>query len=608
VSGLLSPPVSNSAQQQPAGRVALRRRIAAAGARESREIILVEALVATGKLALDAVEEFVSSAREAGRGLVDHALVTEVCDEQFMLTLTSRIYGIDRVNITEYKVEDDLVALLTPEQARRWHAMPFSRTDTGELMVAISDPANVEMFDTLPRVVKQPVAWRLVPASELAALIDKHYRRAAMAQTAKQVAAQEASEERKIVRQASSQPIVKLVNELIANAYLEGASDIHLEPKPGHLLVRYRVDGDLHEATTIPEAMAPNVIARIKHLARIKLDERREPQDGRFTWVGDSEQDEVDLRVVTVPAVHGDETMEMVVLRLLPKNKGSWRLDELGMSKENLQRWKDAIRQPYGVAIVTGPTGAGKSTTLTAALEEVWDPTKAIITIEDPVEYQNPKFVQIDVSGTMTRMTFASVLPKLLRSDPDVLMVGEIRDEETAQIAMEAAMTGHFVYTTLHTNDAASAVDRLTELNVPRFILANVIEAIVAQRLVRVLCRDCRIPQQVSAEELVNVYRAPVWVIQRAEANGGALQVFDRAEHGCGHCNGRGYRGRTGIYEVLRITDEMKQAILKGATSVDIEKLARRDGMTSMRDDAFQKALDGVTWLSEVLLRTRTGA
>ena len=376
-------------------------------------------------------------------------------------------------------------------------------------------------------------------------------------------------------------PVVKLVNQIVAQGVQRGASDIHLAPEGRDLRVRFRVDGVLQDVTTVPRRMAAGMVSRIKIMAELNIAERRLPQDGRIGLVIDGRH--VDLRVVTLPSVHG----EGVVMRVLDKESVVVELDKLGMADPERELFERACAETHGAVLVTGPTGSGKSTTLYAALQLLNTPEKNIITVEDPVEYEMNGLTQVQVSSK-AGLTFATGLRAMVRADPDVIMVGEIRDRETAQIAVESALTGHLVLSTLHTNDAPSAITRLIEMGIEPFLVASALDCIVAQRLARMLCPHCKrrtiIPARVLQE---SGYKARV-----------ELEAYEPV--GCRRCGGSGYKGRIGLYEVMRMSPELQAMTLERRPSEAMRDIAVEQGMTRLRDDGLQKVRQGRTSIAEV--------
>ncbi|MGH2802162.1 MAG: GspE/PulE family protein, partial [Thermoleophilaceae bacterium] len=380
---------------------------------------------------------------------------------------------------------------------------------------------------------------------------------------------------------ADDAPVIKLVNSIIAQAVEEGASDIHFEPEGRDMRVRFRVDGVLRETTQIPRRMVPGTVSRVKIMADLDIAEKRVPQDGRVSLTVDGHA--IDTRVVTMPRVDG----EGIVMRILDKSAALIGLEQLGMSDGSAGLFEAGFRRAYGAVLATGPTGSGKSTTLYAALNEINEPERNIITIEDPVEYQLSGINQLQVN-LKAGLTFAGGLRAMLRADPDVIMVGEIRDGETAKIAVESALTGHLVLSTLHTNDAPSAITRLTEMGIEPFLTASAVCTIVAQRLVRQLCTYCKKRTMLSVSSL-----------EKAGFN----VAFDLEAYepvGCGRCGGSGYKGRTGLYEVMAISDEIRDLTVERASAEDIRKIAVAQGMRPLRVDGFEKVKNGITSIAEV--------
>ena len=385
-----------------------------------------------------------------------------------------------------------------------------------------------------------------------------------------------------LLLETDESPVVKLVNRILLKATRVGASDIHFEPYEDETVVRLRMDGELHEYTRIPPARYSEVVARIKVLANLNVAERRVPQDGKFhVKVG---QRDYDIRVSVVPTVFG----ERVVLRLLDKSGKLLTLEQLGLSEEDLKKVEEIISKPYGMVLVTGPTGAGKSTTLYAVLQKLKNPRKNIITIEDPVEYQIKGISQIQVNPKVG-LTFAAGLRSILRQDPDIVMVGEIRDRETAQIAVQAALTGHLVLSTLHTNDAPSAVTRLADMEIEPYLIASALEGVIAQRLVRKICPHCKVEYKPSKEEIEKLGLSP-----------DGDYTFYRGK-GCEHCMGSGYKGRIAIFEVLPFDEELKKLVTRTQDATEIRNFALKRGFKTMLQDGVEKILKGITTPQEVL-------
>ncbi len=447
-----------------------------------------------------------------------------------------------------------------------------------ELLVVVPEGYDPFRVEELRFLKGKNVRLKVVSSEEYAKLIQEK-----LSLESVQVEEEETKEESEdILFQRDDSPAVRLVNTVLIKASSVSASDIHFEPYEDETIVRIRMDGVLHDYTKIPNSLYQEVVSRIKVMAKLNVAEKRVPQDGKIrVRIGSKDYD---IRVSTVPTLHG----ERVVLRLLEKTGSLLTLNELGLSKEDVEKVKRLAQRPYGIVLVTGPTGAGKSTTLYAMLLHVKNPKKNIITIEDPVEYQVKGISQIQVNPKVG-LTFAAGLRSILRQDPDIIMVGEIRDPETAEVAVQAALTGHLVLSTLHTNDAPSAITRLKDMGIEPFLIASSLEGVIAQRLVRKVCEHCKEPYEPTKEELRELG------LPESERF-----VFYRGK-GCEHCLGTGYRGRTGIFEVLELDEELKKLINQTQDANEIRKLARKKGFRTMLEDGIDKILKGITTSSEVL-------
>jgi type IV pilus assembly protein PilB len=493
-------------------------------------------------------------------------------------------YGLDHLDLGIFSVDMSAANLVTTATAKRYQAVPVAFADKRTLLVAMADPSNVLAVDDIAIMTGYEVRVAVAPADDITALVSRLDRLEDVVDESVHAAEELEDDGGEVValhETSDDAPVVKLVNQIVAQAVERGASDLHLAPEGRELRVRFRVDGVLQDVTTVPRKMASGVISRIKIMAELNIAERRLPQDGRVGLVVDGRH--VDLRVVTMPSVHG----EGAVLRVLDKESVVVELDKLGMADEERERFETACQQTHGAVLVTGPTGSGKSTTLYAALQMLNTPEKNIITVEDPVEYEMHGLTQVQVAPKVG-LTFAAGLRAMVRADPDVIMVGEIRDRETAQIAIESALTGHLVLSTLHTNDAPSAITRLVEMGVEPFLVASSIECVVAQRLARQLCSNCKrrtiIPAQVLEQ---SGYRARV-----------ELEAYDPV--GCRRCAGSGYRGRIGLYEVMNITPEIQAMALERRPAEAIRDVAVKQGMARLRDDGLRKVKQGRTSMAEI--------
>jgi type IV pilus assembly protein PilB len=524
-----------------------------------------------------AVEEARGSGRTPEQVLLQSGALTE---EQLSRAIAQR-FGLTHVDLNIYKPDLSAVNLIPAQAAKRLDAVPIGFQDDGSLMVAIADPSNVLALDDLKLMTGHEVQPVVASRGDIAGVIGRMTRLDDAVSEAIDEEEEDLAEVTDIRESADDAPVVKLVNSIVVGAVEDGASDIHFEPAGREMRVRFRVDGVLHERTEIPKRMVLGVISRVKIMADLDIAEKRLPQDGRMGMTIDNHS--VDIRVVTMPSVNG----EGIVMRLLDKSQALIQLDSLGMSGSSRERFEAGFNRSYGAVLATGPTGSGKSTTLYAAVNVLNSPDRNIITIEDPVEYQMPGVNQVQVN-LKAGLTFARGLRSMLRADPDVIMVGEIRDSETARVAIESALTGHLVLSTLHTNDAPSALTRLTEMGIEPFLSASAIAAIVAQRLVRMLCMHCKKRTLLSASALQSAgYQA-------------RFDVEAYSPVGCGRCGGSGYKGRIGLYEVMTLSDEIRKLTIERASADEMRAVALDQGMRALRDDGFEKVKNGVTSMAEV--------
>ncbi|MCU0314046.1 MAG: Flp pilus assembly complex ATPase component TadA [Solirubrobacteraceae bacterium] len=551
--------------------------------------LIGDVVVDLGFAERDAVEAAVAAARDQARTtgelLVEHGTLTA---DQLARVLAER-FGVDYVDLGEFPFDHTAARLLPPDAARQYDAVPIGFLDDRTLLLATSDPANVVAIDDIAMMTGLDIHPLVASRTDLAALIAKLARLDDVAEAIEPAPAPEAvaltaadvsvGDTRPEDEEA---PVIKLVHSVVAEAVELGASDVHFDPEGAEMRVHYRIDGVLSPASTIPGRMVRGVVSRVKIMASLDISERRVPQDGRLslTIAGRT----VDVRVVTLPLVQG----ESVVMRILDRGTGDViALDGLGLHDAELDRVRHAVAQPYGAILVTGPTGSGKTTTLYGAMRLLNSGERSIVTIEDPVEYRIDGIKQLQVNQKVG-VGFAEGLRSMVRADPDVIMVGEIRDRETAQIAIEAALTGHLVLSTLHTRDAPTAVARLADMGIERFLVASAIDCVVAQRLARTLCTNCR------RETLI-----PAAVLgENGFAAGADLQAFEPV--GCGRCGGTGYRGRIGLFEVMPVTEEIRTLVMRGASSDEITAAAVAGGMRRVRDDGLAKVASGMTSLAEV--------
>jgi type IV pilus assembly protein PilB len=553
---------------------------------------ITDVLVELGYADAEAVQAAVEESRTAGRS--PEALLLErgtIGSDQLSRAVAER-YGLDHVDLTAYQVDVAAAALFPVTMARRYKAVPVGFVDSKTLLVAAVDPANVLAADDIQ--IATGLDCHIAVAAEddvesLLARLGTLQSAAADAIVEEQHLADEAVEEEDELAEVSSMqagaedaPVIKLVYSILAQAVGEGASDIHLEPEEGELRIRFRIDGVLKESAHVPKRMITAVISRLKIMSELDIAEKRVPQDGRVSVA--VEERRIDLRVTTLPTSRG----EGATIRILDEGNAQRTLDDLGMDGSARARFEDAFQQAYGAVLVTGPTGSGKSTTLYAALAELNEIEKKIITIEDPVEFRIPGVNQMNVNRK-AGLDFARGLRSILRADPDIVMVGEIRDAETARISIEAALTGHMMLTTLHTNDAPGAIARLTEMGIETFLTASAVDCVVAQRLARKLCSNCK-------------RRAIVPVAALHEAGirvGTEVEAYEPV--GCGRCNNSGYKGRVGIYSVMSLSERLKQMTIARAPETEIAAVAREEGMLTLREDGVVKIRAGVTSLEEVL-------
>jgi len=522
------------------------------------------------------VDEAVELARVQGRptglvlvdqGILRHDQLAQVVAERF---------GLDYVDLAVYDLDMGAVNLLSAEACKRYRAVPIGFSDDGTLLLAMGDPTNVLTIDDVAMMTGRRVRPVAASVEDLSLLLTRLSR---MDDSIEDIVDEDVDEPDLLVEDEDRDaPIIKLVHSIVAQAVQQGASDIHVNPEEGDTRVLFRVDGVLYPAATVKRKMAMGVVSRIKIMADLDISEKRLPQDGRFALTVDGRR--VDIRVVTLPLVHG----EAVVMRILDRGVVIQGLESLGMPAPELERFTSAINKPNGAVLVTGPTGSGKSTTLYAALSVLNDGERSILTIEDPVEQRIAGIKQMQIAPK-AGVTFDVGLRSMLRADPDVIMVGEIRDRETAHIAVEAALTGHLVLSTLHTRDAPSGLGRLIDMGIEPFLVSSAIDCIVAQRLVRVLCKHCKRPQKVPESVL-------------AEHGLTGAEPFEAV--GCSRCGGSGYRGRVGVYEVMSVSEHIRALILERA-SVDIMvTVAVREGMRRLRDDGLEKVREGITSIAEV--------
>jgi type IV pilus assembly protein PilB len=550
--------------------------------RGSSSRFLTDVIVDMGLVSRARVEEAVESSRSTGTTPERVLLADGALSADGLARALAERYGLDHLDLSVFSVDMGAANLVTTAAAKRYQAVPVAFADKRTLLVAMTDPSNVLAVDDIAIMTGYEVRVGVAAPEDIAALISRLDRLEDVVSGTDTLDGE--AEEAEVVdlrETADDAPVIKLVNQLVGQAVELGASDVHLAPDGREVRVRFRVDGVLQDITTVPRKMAAGVVSRVKIMAELDISEKRLPQDGRVGLTVDGRH--VDLRVVTLPSVHG----ESIVMRILDKDSVVMKLDKLGLGGADGERFERAFNEAHGAVLVTGPTGSGKSTTLYAALMELNKPEKNIITVEDPVEYQLDGITQVQVSPK-AGLTFAAGLRAMVRADPDVIMVGEIRDRETAQIAIESALTGHLVLSTLHTNDAPSAITRLVEMGIEPFLVASALDCVLAQRLVRMLCSNCKRRTIVPAEVLrENGYKALV-----------DLEAYEPV--GCRRCNGSGYRGRAGIYEVMTVSSEIRSLALERRSAEEMREVAVRQGMRRLRDDGLEKVRQGRTSMAEV--------
>jgi len=550
-----------------------------------------DVLLADGKVTRDQLEEARRTRSKDPRDLSEILLSLGYVGKVDLAKAMAKKLRLKFVEITENSVDPQAAALLDRRLLRKHGVVPL-RVEEGRLIVATSSPTNFYMLEDLAMVSGYPVTPVVAVEDEIERVLNRVFTIKQEVAELFEDAAEQAAEEQPeidlgVEARPDEAPIIRLVTALLQRAVSEGASDIHVEPRAGELVVRYRVDGVLREAMSVPPRLRAGMVSRLKVLADLDIAERRLPQDGRFSVRLRGRK--IDLRAATLPTVFG----EKVVLRLLDTQSVEMNLSKLGFAPKVLERYEEVFRRPYGTILVTGPTGSGKSTTLYATLAELNSPEKNIITVEDPVEYRLAGVNQVQVN-VRAGLTFASGLRSILRSDPDVVMIGEIRDFETAKTSVEAALTGHLVLATLHTNNAPAAVTRLTEMGVEPFLTASAVDCVIAQRLARMLCDRCKQPVTIE-REILEALDFPFGSVGPEDE-----WSFHRAV-GCERCGGTGYRGRIGIYEMMVVGDELSEAILRRCSTGEIGQMAVREGMVRLRDDGLVKAASGVTTIEEVL-------
>ena len=538
---------------------------------------------------LDSNKEMELQDKEAA--FMDSLLEKTGMEKSEVLRFLSAELNMDSIDLSEIDISEETFSILQPDWAKQYEVVPLSQNEV-EAEIIFANPLDPEAIDTISQLLGKSVNHKLSYRSDVLALINEAYGNAEETklndffegmegdiEIGDGLRAEDVSEE--------DAPIIKYVHSVIKDALENRASDIHMEPLEKKFRVRFRIDGKLQEQPDPPKRLQPSIISRTKLMANVSLAEKRVPLDGRINVkVGEKV---IDLRVSTLPTVHG----ESIVMRILDKESLSLGLPQLGFFSDDQDTFEHVISMPDGIFLVTGPTGSGKSTTLYSALNAINKPDRKIITVEDPVEYEVPGINQVQVRSDVG-MTFSAALRAMLRQAPNIVMVGEIRDLETAEIAINASLTGHMVFSTLHTNDAPSAVSRLVDMGVKPFLVSASLRAALAQRLVRAICQGCKEPHTPNSSEL------SILGINEEQASNASFMIG----HGCSKCGDKGFRGRKGVFEIFVVNPDLEEMIYHNVSIVELRKKAREMGMRSMRDDGFRKVLSGVTTLDEVLMVT----
>ena len=567
----------------------------------TKDDYLIDTLVDMGLLTPEQVEEARLEAGSAGEGVLDTLVARGDLLPESLTTAKAAQAGAEVVDLGGMRIEDSVISSVPRTVVRRFNAFPIYASEDSVTMV-VSEPSDLELIDGLQVALGRQVEIRVASEEEIETAIGRYYGRKREDSVGKMI--QDITEgEVEIgtlgtldaddgIDVEADAPIIKLVNQIIIDAFRSRASDIHLEPTVEEFKVRYRIDGVLHAVKAPPKPLQASVISRIKILSDMSISERRIPQDGRIN-IAVGEGKSIDLRVSCIPTTHG----ESIVMRILDKSGLRLGLAELGFFSDDQARFEELITLPDGILLVTGPTGSGKTTTLYSCLHFINRPDRKIITVEDPVEYQLDGINQVQVNESVG-LTFAHALRAMLRQSPNIIMLGEIRDLETATIAINASLTGHLVFSTLHTNDAPSAVTRLMDIGIKPFLVASAIRSMMAQRLVRRLCRKCATPYRPEPSELASIGIDPAGVRDPKYMKG----------EGCGNCNTNGYRGRFGIFEVFVLDDNARKLIYDKAPASTLRNKARELGMRTLREDGARKVVAGLTSVEEVLRVTVTDA
>ncbi len=559
---------------------------------------IISTLVEKRMISPEEGEECLTRVETAGEDVFQILAREGLADRDEAMRAYASSYGMQYVDLEDFEPSGEIIDIIDSATAQQYFVLPYEMSGT-RLRLAVSEPPDLRMTDDLEALLETPVECVLADSDQLEELITTYYGSSmgdidsVLSELGEdELSFVDASEEEEDVSQLQEQaeeaPIIKLVNMIIMEAVQRGTSDIHIEPLEGQLLVRYRIDGVLHRAHNPPKRLQGAVISRLKIMSGMDIAERRIPQDGRIKLKMMGK--ELDFRVNSLPGIHG----ESVVLRILDKESISFGLGDIGFLPDNQAMFRQLIRRPNGIILVTGPTGSGKTTTLYSALSEINTPDRKLITIENPVEYQLEGINQMQVNEEIG-LDFSLGLKSLLRQSPDVILVGEIRDYETAEIAIRAALTGHLVFSTLHTNDAPSSVNRLIDLGINPYLISSSVQAIMAQRLIRTICSNCKTEYDPEPEYIEQVG----FPKEDVEST-----TFYHGE-GCEECNMTGYSGRRAIFEMMINSDHVKDLVLEGVSTNDLRRAAIKDGMRTLRQDGFIKVKTGLTTLMEIARTTQ---
>lgn len=558
---------------------------------------LLDLLTQKGTIDHKTAEQLEFNSIKENMPIGEYLLQKTTIPKKDILSALATLMKVPYVDIATSAVDPQAIGFISEIIARKYTIVPVRYDQqTDSLIIATSDPFDISVTDFLQRKTGKRIILALGYSEDIKKALDLAYSQSLspeVKEALKEFQTSEKKEQPKVVGTTIKEaPIAKIVNTILEFAVNSRASDIHIEPGENKTRVRYRIDGILQEKLTLPRGIHEALVSRIKILSEMKIDEHRIPQDGRFYFkIGEEEND---LRVSTLPTVNG----EKVVMRLLKKTGGLPTLNDLGLRGSQLKHLEDAISKPYGIILVTGPTGSGKTTTLYSILTILNKPGVNIVTLEDPVEYQIQGINQVQINA-QAGLTFATGLRAFLRQDPNIILVGEIRDKETTQLAIQAALTGHLVFSTLHTNDAATAIPRLIDLGGEPFLIASVLNASVAQRIVRKICQYCKKTYEPPEEVQKNIREVLGDFLPHPYLEGKKMELTKGA--GCEECGHTGYLGRVAIFEVLKVTTSINKMILKEASGKDIEDSARKDGLMNMKQDGFLKSLEGITTIEEIL-------